>query len=357
MPKLLWSGDVSANHSLSIMSRPVVAALSQVYDVYIREWEHFPGQEVNDQYSDAINALLEKPNPRLTSEDFTIHCKYPMPIFPPDNDSKIVVWQPWEFDHLPEQWKYFLNKFATAAVGICPYNEEIFTKELDGPIIHHISPAVHPVFYEDFVKPYEKETIILYDAGSTWRKGPDVMMALMKRFAGMPEVKFIWKDAAIYKNTNNQWPEIKAANVNCEYLFKNYTFEEMRNLYARADVVVYPTRAEGFGYCPAQALAMGKKVVSPNHTGLDYINNNIAWVVDCKILECPTEYVLSDMFGFKFEKPIHIGEPYPDHLFARTLQAILAKEPKKDRDYLLKYTSKYHPDFVAEQWVEFLETL
>jgi len=352
--KLVWTGDVSASHSLSIMARPVVAKLSEVYDVTIKEISGYPDNPIQDKYTKTINQLKSKPlhiNP-----DIEVRSNYPLLSYPPDHQGKIIFWQPWELDYIPTQWIDCFNSYATAVLGICPYNVEVYQKSLRGPIIDYISPPIHEVYFQDYdTKPDPTCTTILYDAGSSWRKGPDLMLGLMKRFAGHTNVKFIWKDTNIYRN--NMFPEIDKLNTNCAYYLRNFTFEEMFKLYAQADIVVYPTRAEGFGYCPAQGLVMGKNVVSPNHTGMDYLKSNNAYIVDCEAVEVNPDYILAPQYGYTFDQPVHVGEPYQDHLYAQVIQAMAGKQPKKDRDYLRKFMSGYMDEFIANKWLRFLEEI
>jgi len=353
--KVHFVGDVQASHSLSIMARPVVVALSKEYDISIQQWGFFPQNLVNDQYTDIINALCEKPQPQLTDQDFEIRCKFPLNTLPPDHKAKIISWTPWELDHLPIQFTEFFNRYATAVVGVCPYNAEVFNKTLTNPVVHHIPPPIHQAYWDAENGPTDEETTILYDAGATWRKGSDIFMQLMKRFAGMPEVKFIWKDTKIYNSF--MFPEIQKLNVTCEYIIKDYTFEQMANLYKRSDIIVYPTRAEGFGYCPAQGLVMGKHVVSPNHTGLNYVTDNNSFVVDCDAVECHPNNILSEQFGYTFDQPVHVAEPNQGHLYAQVVRAMATKSPKQSREHLLRYMSRYTDEFVSNMWMEFLEEL
>lgn len=353
--KIIWYGDVRASHSLSAMSRPIVAKLSEHFDVCIREFHNFAGCDIHDGYDEIINECLEKPAPKLTANDFEIVCKFPLPTLPPDHPGKIINWVPWEFDDLPIQWKKYFENYSTAVVGVCQYNEEIFREKLVKPFISHICPPVHPSFW-DANSISTPITTILYDAGYSWRKGPDIMINLMKRFSGMKEVHFIWKGTKIYASQGLK-DQLKSLNVNIEYTEENLSFKDLAALYSRSDIILYPTRAEGFGYAAAQALVMGKKIVAPNHTGMDYLNNNNSWIVDGKVIPVDPNMVLPQQYGYRFDKPIHVVEPILDHLHHQTIRAIAAKSSKWDRKRCHSYCHKYQPEFVANKWLELLERL
>lgn len=60
---------------------------------------------------------------------------------------------------------------------------------------------------------------------------------------------------------------------------------EMDDLLAAADVVVSLHRAEGFGYTPAEAMALGKAVIATGYSGnLDYMTANNAVLIDASLV-------------------------------------------------------------------------
>lgn len=57
-------------------------------------------------------------------------------------------------------------------------------------------------------------------------------------------------------------------------------FDEMAGLYARADVLVYPSFLEGFGFPPLEAMATGTPVVASNASCLPEVLDGAAVLVD-----------------------------------------------------------------------------
>jgi glycosyltransferase involved in cell wall biosynthesis len=57
-------------------------------------------------------------------------------------------------------------------------------------------------------------------------------------------------------------------------------FEEIAGLYARADVLVYPSFLEGFGFPPLEAMATGTPVVASNASCLPEVLDDAALLVD-----------------------------------------------------------------------------
>ena len=57
-------------------------------------------------------------------------------------------------------------------------------------------------------------------------------------------------------------------------------FEELPNVYARADVLAYPSFMEGFGFPPLEAMATGTPVVASNATCLPEVLGDAALLVE-----------------------------------------------------------------------------
>jgi len=348
--KVFWSGDVLQTHSLSLLARPLLSSLSLNYDVYIEQWTQTT-KPIVDEYSEVINSLVDKPHPAPTEEDVVLLCKYPLPIFPPDHKARIIPLIPWEFNVAPTQWVDYINNYCDQVLTISPDSADVIRDAVSVPVTNLPIP-IHPIFFRDYERIPGPPTI-LYDAGASWRKGPDIFLNLMRRFSGMTELKFIWKDSPIYRNFC--FEDVKDCNVNCDYIYKDISYEKLHDLYRSADVVVYPTRAEGFGYCPAQAMAMGIPVVAPIHTGMaQYLRPEYCYPVDWTPQQVPSNYLLSPEYGLDVDPLISICEPSADHLYYMTLRALFGG-PKRDLNWSRSYMGRYTVEHVTQCYLEFLQ--
>jgi glycosyltransferase involved in cell wall biosynthesis len=61
---------------------------------------------------------------------------------------------------------------------------------------------------------------------------------------------------------------------------RGLTTPEIQAVYRRAQIMLFLSLAEGFGYPPVEAMAMGTPVVSANRTSLPEVVGDGAWVVD-----------------------------------------------------------------------------
>lgn len=76
----------------------------------------------------------------------------------------------------------------------------------------------------------------------------------------------------LYNNTERY----KRENVICGFLSE----DDMASLMQSSDCLVNASRAEAFCIPVVDAMGFGKVVISPDHTGLDYINERNAYVLD-----------------------------------------------------------------------------
>lgn len=357
-PSLIWYGDVSFNHSLSILGREVVYGLNEYFDIYIQEISQFHPPIIDDK-----TPLLEKLKQKVIEKpaQLQVRCHYPPDLTPPPPETKLICWIPWELNQLPKQWKEFFNKYAVSVAGICQYNEQVFTEQLETHA-YHIPPIIHDVFYQDYEKNEQEETTFMYDGGTTWRKGFDIILDnFVRYFAGNTNVKLIYKDSKVYRS--NIFDMIKDSNINCEYHLRNMTWEELRDEYAKADYYLYPSRGEGFGFGAAQAMTMGIPVIGSGHTGLDFITDDNAYVVPFDVVNFGDEGYLksdqwiSDELGYEWDEPLQYPEPNQELFMKQILNAMTAKKPLHDKKYYRRYMSKHRKEAVIEKWLEYLNSL
>ncbi len=101
---------------------------------------------------------------------------------------------------------------------------------------------------------------ILFVGNLTKRKGADLLPEIMNRLGSHYELYFcsIRRTSPITK-CNNMKP------------LGSLSQEQIRDAYREADIVLFPTRSEGFGYAAAEAMACGTPVVASNCTSLPEI--------------------------------------------------------------------------------------
>lgn len=93
---------------------------------------------------------------------------------------------------------------------------------------------------------------------------------------------------------------------------------EMSALIERADTVVSLHRAEGFGFTPAEAMALGRPVIATRYSGnLDYMTDENAYLVDA-----PLRSIGAD--GGPYPAEAHWAEPDLEHA-ARLMRRVVER--------------------------------
>ena len=180
-----------------------------------------------------------------------------------------VLYSMFESDKIPLTWaddcrladKIFTpSKFAQAAFAargieseVLPlgYNDEIFRFEPK----HRL--------------PSDIFTFLHFDAFNT-RKGWDIVFkAFNQEFRKAEPVRLILKTT----RESLPFPIPRSQYPNIEVLRGNYPAPELAKLLHNSDCFVFPSRGEGFGHPPLEALATGTPVIIPNGSGMaEYFN-------------------------------------------------------------------------------------
>jgi glycosyltransferase involved in cell wall biosynthesis len=119
------------------------------------------------------------------------------------------------------------------------------------------------------------------------RKGfLEVFKAFNKAFAHDEPVKLIFKTTIEHQTL----PIIKSEYPNIEIIRGKFSDADLVNLLHTADCFVYPSRGEGFGMTPLEAMATGIPAIVPNAHGItEYFNPDFMY--EAKVAEtCPGIY-------------------------------------------------------------------
>jgi glycosyltransferase involved in cell wall biosynthesis len=118
------------------------------------------------------------------------------------------------------------------------------------------------------------------------RKGVDVLLeAYFTEFTGSDDVQLVVKT---FPNPHNDiaaqieaWRKKTPNPPACVHIDRDLEPEEVDELYAEADCLAYPTRAEGFGLPIAEAMACRIPVIVTAYSGhMDFCSDETAFLVD-----------------------------------------------------------------------------
>lgn len=198
--------------------------------------------------------------------------------------SKKICYTMFESDRIPDSWVPQLKQYDLVLVPT-KWNRDVFAKS-------GIKAEVVPLGYNDDVfKPYKRPkrkifTFLNYES-FTIRKGwHELFEAFKLAFRPSEPVRIIFKTTAKSKGYTivslREYPNMEVIN-------EIYTPEQMNDLLKQADCLIFPSRGEGFGLPPLEAMATGIPVITPNAHGIsEYFDDR--FMVDVKYVKAPARY-------------------------------------------------------------------
>lgn len=223
-----------------------------------------------------IKRELDKLNVHL-SESFAgqkvgLLYNYPYGVVSMRSDVRLV-YSMFESDKIPEEWADYLNMadevlvpskwcqdvFGQAGVKstVVPlgYNQDVFTY-IDRPL---------PIQAK---RPF---TFIHYDSFNIRKGFNEVFQAFTEEFGTDEPARLILKTA----QNGTAVPILKSQYPNIDVVTGTLPEAELVGLLGQAHCMVYPSRGEGFGITPLEAMATGLPAIVPNAHGIsEYFNSN-----------------------------------------------------------------------------------
>lgn len=199
-----------------------------------------------------------------------------------------IIYTMFESTKLPDDWTPFLEAADKVLVP-----SKFCQKTFSGS---GISSDIINLGYDDKVYTYHQRPnkrkergnfVFLHYNAYNIRKGfLEVVKAFTKEFSRDEPVKMIFKTnlSKIPIPFNpNEYPNIEVIN-------ESLPERELNKLCQRADCFVFPSRGEGFGITPLEAMATGLPTIVPNAHGIaEYFNGD--YMYEVKIAsECPALY-------------------------------------------------------------------
>lgn len=210
---------------------------------------------------------------------------YYTPVFSSKMKTPVkVIYTMFESSTIPSSWVKELRK-ADRVIVPSKFCQDIFATR-------GINTTIVPLGYNSDVYRYIKRdkhdvfTFLHYNAFNV-RKGFDlVFKAFTEEFKVDEPVKMIFK--TVYERTTI--PILKGEYPNIDVIRDTYNHKQMIELLGSADAFVFPSRGEGFGLTPLEALATGLPVLIPNASGMsEYFDSKYFYEIDIAG-KCPALY-------------------------------------------------------------------
>lgn len=271
--KLNWYGTMSAGEGYSSSSEKLVLALEELgIDIRLVSFFDTPSAKLSSE------ALKIKSKPFVMG-DIGICYGFPNAFTSIMNPIKIGFTM-FETDKIPNGKNRWAGETGNAIdiinqmnALIVPstHNKELFEKEgVKIPI--YVVPLGIADNYKYFERFKLRTFTFLWVGTFTKRKDPEmVVRAFIDLFGDDPSVKLILK-------TQGGSTEAVMLPKNIKIIDEYYSESKMNELYRMADCFVFPSKGEGFGLPPLEAMATGCPTICAYNTGMkDFVNDKVCY--------------------------------------------------------------------------------
>jgi glycosyltransferase involved in cell wall biosynthesis len=161
-----------------------------------------------------------------------------------------------------KEWVKLINEMDACFVP-CPYLVDVFKTSGVKKPVYSVRQGVNPDHYPFVDRPkrpiFTFGTLSWLDDRKDWQ---DMFTAFTSEFAPNEPVRFL------VKNSNPTWGAIRPKDPRIMIIDRRLSSEEIFKFYGLCDCFVFPSRAEGSGMPPKEAMATGCPAIVTNFSGL-----------------------------------------------------------------------------------------
>ena len=271
MKKLDYIGTPSGGQGYSGSIELTIIALNKIIDVYSVALNRTPKKNI----SAPMKKIKTKP---FVLTDVGIYHGFPLILSGTFNKFN-VIYTMFETDTLPsgKDWagEYgdaikIINEKADLLFVPCKHNVELFKNSgVTVPIEiipNGVQTDLYP-YYDRSKRPKDHKFTFFMHGTLTLRKNPGmVISAFANLFKDNPDVKLVLKTQS---GTLGHMQFVDMGNI--EVIDALWTQEQLNKAMQDADCYVFPSRGEGFGLPPLEAMSTGLPTIVSDNTGLsDY---------------------------------------------------------------------------------------
>lgn len=293
-------GPFATEYSLAKVNRALALALTKKFPkIKVKLWadndnsDRLPEKQEYDRYP----FLKDLFSSELGNPDVVIYNNFPKSQYAPYGFDKLpgkikLAYLAWEESIFPKRWVSECNQYLHGLLVTSEHTKQIFKNSgiaipmfvipegLDIPFATPESIAINT----------KKSFKFLHNSSGQYRKGVDVLLkAYFAEFSANDDVALVLKlfpnssldkeiDRLVYSApaTAPEVVMIKDGNV---------SDGQLRSLYENAQAVVLPSRAEGFGIPMAEAMQLGKPLITTGFSGqMDFCTSSNAFLIDYKLV-------------------------------------------------------------------------
>jgi glycosyltransferase involved in cell wall biosynthesis len=201
----------------------------------------------------------------------------PYHVYESQSISKIIVTQ-FETDHIPERHVANVNKLDHLIVT-SSFQPKIWKASGCRIPISVMTPGVDTDEFIYYNRPRDGKFKILMIGALTGRKNPE---GAIRIFQTASEASQNWSLTIKTRKTDNLPSLMRIAEKDPRITISTAEIHpnQVVRLYHSHDALLWPTKGEGVGLPPLEAMSTGMEVVSCDHSGMaDFINDEVAWPI------------------------------------------------------------------------------
>jgi len=281
--KLYWDSNADSFSGFGSVSINAVKALANNnIDVYFGgnqfDEKSFPDKEF-DKYKKSVDPDC-------------IVIQYRQPgQFRKKMGERVIGYTPWETTKIPQSWVSRMNEME-AMFTTCEQNKQCFIDSGVKVPIHIYYHGIDPLAYP-FIDRRDDDCFVFGTYGRlSIRKGTDILIKAFKE-----EFKTETDVALILKTSDAILPfgDLIKGDQRIIVIGEVYNHEKQLDLLSRMDCFAFPSRGEGFGLPPLEAMATGLPCIMTNWSGLkDFGDKNDTLLLDYKLV--PAENFTKDIY-------------------------------------------------------------
>lgn len=241
-----------------------------------------------------------------------------------------IVYTMFESDKIPEDWIDYLHA-ADLVIVPSKWCQKIFKES-------GVDSIVVPLGYNDKIFKYKERpqrdvfTFLHYDAFNTRKGHFEVVEAFDNEFGKNEKVRLLLKTTREMVSV----PLNKSAYPNIDVIYGKVTEQELADICYQADAFVFPSRGEGFGCTPLEAMATGITAIVPDAHGIsEYFDPRYMYKVKADE-KCQAIYRRLTDVGNMVKCDINDLQQKMRYLFEH--QAAAKRKGKAAAKYVQKYT-------------------
>ena len=314
-------GPFDSSYSLALLNRETARSLEGLgHQVILHSTEgpgdFLPNEEFLCNHPDLEVLYARSKKVSIAEADATSRNLYPPRVSDMNCRFNLLHHYAWEESGFPDEWANNFNEYLQGVSCLSQHVRKILVDSgvkipmsVTGCGVDHWLRVRQDTKYKLECKKFR----FLHVSSCFPRKGVDVLLrAYGKAFTKHDDVTLVIKT---FKNPHNEiyrWiDEIKIDFPDfpdIKIIEDDLTDGELKSLYEQCQVMVSPSRAEGFGLPMAEAILSGLAVITTGWGGqLDFCNPKTSWLVDYKFVPAESHFDLFDSVW---------AEPNADHLAA-----------------------------------------